>query len=139
LNNNPNQAYTRSIQGQVLRLSPRRMAVIFLHDGSLWVADFIDCQGELIDAATWFRFNCGSLSSSQARRRMVLESATPISAELVDRIETLRRPALVPEGVARVRMVEAIAGYVTQIRRAATSACRHGRLRTRSVKRAIFR
>jgi hypothetical protein len=139
LNNNPNQACTRSIQGQVLRSSRRRIAVIFLHDGSLWVADFIDCQRELVDAATWFRFNCASLSSSQACRRMVLESATPISAELVDRSETLRRPALAPEGVASVRLVEAIAGYVAQIGLAATSACRHGRLRTRSVKQAIFR
>jgi hypothetical protein len=139
LNNNSEQAYTRSIQGQVLRLSERRMAVIFLHNGSLWVADFIDRQGELVDAATWFRFNCGSLSSSQARRRMVLESATPLSEELVDRIESLRRPGPARKSMARVRMVDAITGYVAHIRLAATVACRNGRLRTRSVKRAIFR
>lgn len=139
MNNYPEQAFAGFLQGQVLRLSERRMAAIFLRDGTLWVADFIDSQGELIDAITWFRFNCGSLSTWQARRRMVLESATPLSEELVDRIERLQRPASAQTGVAMIRLLGAIAAYLSQIRLAAMVACRIGRLRTRSVKRAVWR
>jgi hypothetical protein len=80
------------IQGQLLRRSKRREVAIFLHDRALWIADFIDGQGELIDAPTWFRFNCGELSNSHARRRMVRESAIPLSEELVERIESLPWP-----------------------------------------------
>jgi hypothetical protein len=101
LNNNPPQAFTRSIQGQLLRSSERREAAIFLRDGALWVADFIDSQGDIVDAITWFRFNCGSISTSHARRRMVHESATPLSEELVARIERLPRPPSAQTGVAR--------------------------------------
>jgi hypothetical protein len=79
------------IQGQVLRRTERREVAIFLVDGALWVADFIDGRGELIDAATWIRFNCGSASIDHAYRRMALESALPLSEELVARIETLLR------------------------------------------------
>lgn len=78
------------LQGQVLRRSERREAAIFLHDDALWVADFIDGQGEIVDAVTWFRFNCGAAESTQARRRMALESALPLSEELVEKIEALR-------------------------------------------------
>jgi hypothetical protein len=81
-----------SIQGQLLRLSERREVAIYLRDGTLWVADFIDGDGELVDAPTWFRFNCGALSTYHARRRMVRESAIPLSRELVTRIEDLHRP-----------------------------------------------
>jgi hypothetical protein len=80
-----------SLQGQVLRRSERREAAIFLHDDALWVADFIDGCGELVDAVTWFRFNCAAGESSQARRRMALESALPLSDDLVTRIEALRK------------------------------------------------
>jgi hypothetical protein len=80
------------IQGQVLRVSQRREAAIYLRKGTLWVADFIDGDGEIVEATTWFRFNCGALSAYHAQRRMVRESAIPLSAELVDRIETLHSP-----------------------------------------------
>lgn len=93
----PDAAHT--IQGQLLRHNERREVAIFLHDGSLWVADFIDGHGQLIDAATWFRFNCGALTSAPARRRMVLESAVPLSAALVAKIERLPWPAA-PRGDA---------------------------------------
>lgn len=136
MSHNPERAFTRSIQGQLLRLSERREVAIFLQDGALWVADFIDNQGELIDAITWFRFNCGSLATRHTRRRMVHESATPLSEELVDRIERLPRPAPAQTGAVMVRLVEAIAAYLSQIRLAATAACRIGRLRTHQVKRA---
>ena len=81
------------IQGQLLRMSGRREVAIYLHKGTLWVADFIDGDGELVEAATWFRFNCGALSSYHAQRRMVQESGIPLSQELVARIETLHRLA----------------------------------------------
>lgn len=77
------------VQGQLLRLSARREVAIYLREGALWVADFIDGQGELVDPVSWFRFNCGGFSASSARFRMVRESALPLSAELVARIERL--------------------------------------------------
>jgi len=61
------------IQGQVLRCTERREVAIFLVGGALSVADFIDGRGELIDAATWIRFNCGSASIDHAYRRMALD------------------------------------------------------------------
>lgn len=76
----------------MLRRSKRREVAIFLRDGSLWVADFIDGQGALVDAATWFRFNCAAVSSAPARGRMTFESALPLSADLVRRIERLSIP-----------------------------------------------
>ena len=78
------------LQGQVLRRSRRREVALFLRDDMLWVADFIDGHGEIVDAVTWVRFNCGTTASPQARRRMALESAVPLSEELVARIQALR-------------------------------------------------
>jgi hypothetical protein len=79
------------IQGQLLRLSERREVAIYLRQGRLWVADFIDGHGDLVEPATWFRFNCGSASALRARRRMLLESALPLSAELAACIECLHQ------------------------------------------------
>jgi len=79
------------LQGQVLRRSRRREAVLFLRDDALWVADFIDGRGEVTDAVTWIRFNCAAAKSTQAERRMVLESAIPLTEELVTRIERLQK------------------------------------------------
>jgi hypothetical protein len=78
-----------SIQGQMLRRSARREVAIYLRGGVLWVADFIDGDGRIVDVATWIRFNCGSASTYQARRRMICESAFPVSRELSMRIERL--------------------------------------------------
>ena len=78
------------IQGQLLRLSERREVAIFLCDGALWIADFVDGDGELIDAVTWFQFHCAALSTADARHRMILESGIPLSDELVARIEMLK-------------------------------------------------
>ena len=80
-----------AVQGQILRLSERREAAIYLHKGKLWVADFIDGRGELIDAVTWFRFNCGSRASPHAQRRMAIESALPLYEQLEKRIHQLHR------------------------------------------------
>jgi hypothetical protein len=86
----PRGSTLSALQGQVLRRSERREVALFVLDDTLWVADFIDGLGQLVDAVTWMRFNCGA-ASAQARRRMVLESALPLSEELVARIEALYR------------------------------------------------
>ena len=83
----PENRATVAIQGQFLRLSGRREVAIYLRDGRLWVADFIDGRGAIVDAVTWFRFNCGT--ACQARRRMVLEGAIALSSPIVERIEQL--------------------------------------------------
>ena len=79
------------IQGQLLRLSARREVAIYLLDGTLWVADFVDGNGELFEPETWFRFNCGSPSARDAQRRTLLESGLPLSADIVAKIENLHR------------------------------------------------
>jgi len=87
----PHHENPSPLQGQVLRRSRRREAVLFLRGDVLWVADFIDGRGEVTDAVSWIRFNCAAAKSAQAQRRMVLESAIPLSEELVARIEGLQR------------------------------------------------
>jgi hypothetical protein len=129
LNFNPEPRSTRPIQGQLLRQSERREVAIFLRDGALWVADFIDGQGVLIDAVTWFRFNCGALSTAHARRRMILEAATPLSQELADRIERLHHPPTMRKHSALFRLVEAIAARRRQSRLAILLARRFGQRR----------
>jgi hypothetical protein len=126
----------RPIQGQLLRQSERREVAIFLRDGTLWVADFIDGQGQVIDATTWFRFNCGTLTTSHARRRMVLESAIPLSEELVERIGRLQQPTMVQKGGSMIRLVEALAARLPRSRFAAMVTKRFGRRRTRSADSA---
>jgi hypothetical protein len=81
------------IQGQFLRLSVRREVAIYLRDGTLWVADFVDGHGELFDPATWFRFNCGSPDARDAQRRMLRESGLPLSGDIVAKIESLHQVA----------------------------------------------
>jgi len=99
--------FAGSILGQLLRHSEHREVAIFLRDGALWVADFVDGNGQLIDATTWFRFNCAALFSSHAQRRMALESAIPLSAELVARIQRLHSPTVIPKRAAVLRVVNA--------------------------------
>lgn len=81
----------RPVQGQLLRLSARREVAIYLLDGMLWVADFIDGHGELFQPETWFRFHCGSLDAAQTQRRMLLEAGMPLSPDIVARIKELHR------------------------------------------------
>lgn len=123
--------FVRSIQGQLLRRSERREVAIFLRDGALWVADFIDGEGKLIDATTWFRFNCGALSSPQARRRMVMESAVPLSPELVARIGRLHVPATIRKRVAVGWLLESIVAHQRRGRLAAIVARLLARRRAR--------
>lgn len=117
--------FARSVQGQLLRHSDRREVAIFLRDGALWVADFIDGEGMLVDAATWIRFNCGASESPHARRRMVLESAIPLSEDLIARIARLHGPATMRRrgavvrwlvGIRRARAVRTIARFLVRRR-----------------------
>jgi hypothetical protein len=79
------------VQGQLLRMSAHRTVAVYLREGVVWVADFVDGKGLLVDAGTWFRFNCGTPANTHAIRRTVLESALPLSAEMAERIEALHR------------------------------------------------
>ena len=103
-----------SIQGQLLRHGTHHTVAIYLREGSLWIADFIDGQGALVDANTWFRFNCGSFANSHALRRMALESAIPLSADLVERIEGLHHAVVTGRRSAWPRFVAAAAAHVPQ-------------------------
>jgi hypothetical protein len=103
-----------SIQGQLIRLSTHHTVAIYLRQGSLWVADFIDGQGSLVDANTWFRFNCGSLANSHALRRMALESAIPLSADLVERIEGLHHAAAADRSSRWCQFVEVAVTHLPQ-------------------------
>jgi hypothetical protein len=123
LNIDSESRFAGSIKGQLLRQSTRREVAIFLHDGALWIADFVDGDGVLIDAATWFRFNCAAPSSSHARRRMVLESAIPLSQELVARIRRLHRPATMRKHGALVRLIEGAIANRARIRLAVSAIC----------------
>ena len=95
-------------------MSERREVAIYLRKGTLWVADFIDGDGALVDAATWFRFNCGALSTYHARRRMVRESAIPLSQELVTRIENLHCPTAAAESDRAVPPRDAASGAIAR-------------------------
>jgi hypothetical protein len=81
----------QGLQGQILRLSERREVAIYLRDGKLWIADFIDGCGELFKPETWFRFNCGTSDAQDAQRRMLRESGVPLSEDIAAKIENLHR------------------------------------------------
>jgi len=80
-----------SIRGQLLRRSEHRAVAIYLRGDSTWVADFVDGHGVLVDVNTWFRFNCGTPANGHVSRRIALESAIPLSSELIAQIEALHR------------------------------------------------
>jgi len=82
-----------TIHGQLLRASRHRVVAIYLRDGMICVAEFIDGRGRLVDVNAWFRFNCGTRTNEHAMRRMVLESAVPLPDELIEPIEALHRAA----------------------------------------------
>lgn len=79
------------ILGQLLRLSARRVVAIYIRGEALWIADFIDGHGELMDPMVWIRFNCGSPLARQTQRRTLLEGGMPLSGEIVARIDALHR------------------------------------------------
>ncbi len=104
------------IQGQMLRLSEHRAVAIYRRDGVVLVADFVDGQGVLVDANTWFRFNCGNLANSHALRRLALESAMPIPSELGMRIEALHAAAIHRRGRTLTELVAIVAASVQRFR-----------------------
>jgi hypothetical protein len=122
------------IQGQMLRLSEHHAVAIYLRDGVMWIADFVDGQGTLVDANTWFRFNCGTLANSHAHRRMALESATPISLALSARIEALHDAAVNGRGQDLVGLVKA---FITSLRRGRLVVLVTGRLRRRRSRQEL--
>ena len=124
------------LHGQVLRRSERREVAIFLRGHTLWIADFIDGSGELVDAPTWFRFNCGEFSNLHARHRMARESAIPLSEELVERIERLPLPASGPKRGAMVRLAQTLSTRLSRSRFATMVAVRLRRWREHRVKPA---
>ena len=79
------------IQGRLMRLGEHHEVAIYLRDGVAWVAEFKDGRGELVDAGSWFRFQAGGLRYSHGLRAAALESAIPLSGELVSRIECLHQ------------------------------------------------
>ncbi len=103
------------LQGQMLRLGEHHAVAIYLRDGVIWVADFVDGQGVLVDANTWFRFNCGNLANSHSLRRMALESAIPISSELGMRIEALHAAAVHRRGQTLTELVARVAASVQRL------------------------
>ena len=112
------------IQGQMLRLSEQHAVAIYLRDGVMWIADFSNGQGALVDANTWFRFNCGSLVNSHALRRMALESAMPISPEFGGRIEALHLASDIQRPRTRTWLVGVITRHVRRSRLATLRATR---------------
>jgi hypothetical protein len=118
---------SRSIQGQLLRLSEHRAVAIYLRDGSTWVADFVDGQGVLVDVDTWVRFNCGTIANPHASRRIARESAIPLSAELTARIESLHQPTVARRGGTLSRWMDAISAAVLRGRFAMRVAYRFHR------------
>jgi hypothetical protein len=124
MNFNSRPGFAHSIQGQLLRQSERHEVAIFLRDGALWVADFIDGDGRLVEATTWFRFNCGPLSSSHAQRRLVLESAIPLSEELAERIERLHPSADARNAGTVALLLESVAAHLLPGRLASVVASR---------------
>jgi hypothetical protein len=85
--------FANPVHGQLLRLSAQHEIAIYLRDGASWVAEFTDGRGELMDAATWFRFHIGTLRYSHGLRAAALKSATALTQEVLEKIERLHRQA----------------------------------------------
>ena len=64
---------------------------IYTRDGAFWVAEFKDGRGELLNAATFFRFHAGVLRYRNRRHAATLESAMTLTPELLERIEGLHQ------------------------------------------------
>ena len=64
-----------TISGTSLRLSERDTIAIYRWGGLSWVTQFRDGQGELSDAATWFRVHAGLLHSSRVGSVAAIKAA----------------------------------------------------------------
>ena len=88
MNTDPKQNDTGHLHGNLLRLSARREIAIYLRDGTAWVADFRDGHGEVCPAGAWFALN----QDRWALRRAASDAITPLSADMVRRIEKMEQP-----------------------------------------------
>jgi hypothetical protein len=70
---------------QLGRLGEEREIAIYLRGGVAWVADFRGERSELYTAGEWFALN----GSRGVLRRAGLDSAVPLPARLIERIERL--------------------------------------------------
>ena len=50
---------SNTTEGRLLRLGEGHEVAIYRRDGVCWPAEFRHGRGELIDAASWFRFHAG--------------------------------------------------------------------------------
>jgi hypothetical protein len=80
-----------AISGNVIHVDDDQSVAIYQRDGVCWVADFHCGAGQLVDAASWFRFHAGVLRYSHGRRAAALESMAPISPQLAEQIERLHQ------------------------------------------------
>ena len=76
-----------TIHGQLLQLSAEHQVAIYSRCGVSWVAEFRNGHCQITDAGTWFRFDAGALRYSHDRRTAALESATPLTPEVIAKIE----------------------------------------------------
>lgn len=96
-----------AISGHVIHVSDGHSVAIYQRNGVCWVADFQWGAGQLVDAASWFRFHAGVLRYSHRRRAEALETMTPISPELAEQLERLHRPAAPNPAAATTGLAEA--------------------------------
>jgi hypothetical protein len=66
-----------AIVGNIIHIGDGQSVEIYRRDGVCWVADIQGGVGQLVDAASWFRFHAGVLRYSHSRRAAALESMTP--------------------------------------------------------------
>lgn len=101
----------------MINLDARHSIVIHERDGHWWVAEFRDGRGELTHEGTWFRFHAEGLRYCH-NLRTGLPSVTPVTSEMLERVEQLHR-----ESEAREQRMLALAWTVAAAaRRYAISA-----------------
>jgi len=76
---------TPSIEGNMIDLGAGNAIAIYERNGVCWVAEFHDDRAELDYASAWFRFHAGRLRAARA----ALKSPTPLTPEMLERIERL--------------------------------------------------
>jgi hypothetical protein len=76
-----------SISGNMIDLGTGYAIAIYERNGVCWVAEFYDGRGEFDYAGAWFRFYAGRLRAA----RVALKSPTPLTPEMLEKIERLHR------------------------------------------------
>jgi hypothetical protein len=76
-----------SINGNMIDLGTGYVITIYERNGVCWVAEFYDGRGEFEYAGAWFRFYAGRLRAA----RVALKSPTPLTPEVLEKIERLHR------------------------------------------------